>query len=119
MKTSRILLAASSMCLTACGTPPERGSASGRRVEATIIEARTQQRIDAAVKLSSDGPLPAKQILFGDLHVHTTISADAFVFSLPILQGEGAHPPADACDYARFCSGLDFWSINCFGSAET
>ena len=31
---------------------------------------------------------------------------------MPILQGEGAHPIADACDYARYCSGLDFWSIN-------
>src|SRR4029079_10019885 len=30
---------------------------------------------------------------------------------LPFMQGEGAHPPADACDFARFCSGLDFWSI--------
>ena len=33
------------------------------------------------------------QIFFGDLHVHTTFSQDAFLFSLPVIQGEGAHPP--------------------------
>lgn len=53
-----------------------------------------------------------KQILFGDFHVHTTFSPDAMGMSLPMVDGEGAHPPADACDYARFCSALDFWSIN-------
>ena len=51
------------------------------------------------------------QIFFGDLHVHTTFSQDAFLFSLPVIQGEGAHPPADACNFARFCSSLDFFSI--------
>tara|TARA_B100000686_G_scaffold35331_1_gene36879 strand:- start:3662 stop:5710 length:2049 start_codon:yes stop_codon:yes gene_type:complete len=52
-----------------------------------------------------------KQIFFGDLHVHTTFSQDAFFFSLPMLQGEGVHPPSDACNFARFCSALDFFSI--------
>ncbi|MBW1685687.1 MAG: DUF3604 domain-containing protein [Deltaproteobacteria bacterium] len=58
------------------------------------------------------GQREPQQILFGDLHVHTTFSFDAFMVSLPMAQGEGAHPPADACDFARFCAGLDFWSIN-------
>lgn len=53
-----------------------------------------------------------KQILFGDLHVHTGYSTDAMAQTVPVLHGEGSHPPADACDFARFCSALDFWSIN-------
>ncbi|MCP4683196.1 MAG: DUF3604 domain-containing protein [Desulfobacterales bacterium] len=85
------------------------GQVTDRTIPAQLLTERLQTQSGAAEGV---GAVKSKQILFGDLHVHTTFSADAFVNSLPIVQGEGAHPPADACDYARFCSALDFWSIN-------
>jgi hypothetical protein len=55
---------------------------------------------------------PSSQILFGDLHVHTNYSADSFLQSYQIPNLDSRRTPADACDFARFCSQLDFWSIN-------
>jgi hypothetical protein len=83
------------------GTPhgPARSSVAGE----------TERLMGAATALGVPEP---KQILFGDLHAHTTFSFDAFMLSMPAMVGEGAHPPADACDFARHCSELDFWSIN-------
>jgi len=91
------------------GVTQTAGTISGLSRDPSEIEAR-QRRLSAARKVV--GAPGEKQILFGDLHVHTTFSFDAFSISLPMNQGEGSHPPADACDFARFCSGLDFWSIN-------
>ncbi|MEM7411527.1 MAG: DUF3604 domain-containing protein [Myxococcota bacterium] len=84
------------------------GEIAGKRLSDARVTARSEADRAAGTAL---GARP-KQVLFGDLHVHTTFSFDAFMFSLPMGGGEGAHPPADACDFARHCSGLDFWSIN-------
>ncbi|MFK7977548.1 MAG: DUF3604 domain-containing protein [Halioglobus sp.] len=51
-------------------------------------------------------------ILFGDLHNHTNYSMDAYLFSTNLVKNSGRVTPADACDFARYCSALDFWSIN-------
>ena len=90
------------------------GTIEGTRVPQAIVADRAVARSGAAGKLAGKVGIgaPDKQVLFGDLHVHTTYSSDAFLMSLPMLQGDGAHPIADACDYARHCSALDFWSIN-------
>ena len=56
--------------------------------------------------------LPESRILFGDLHNHTNYSIDAYVFNSKLVKGGGITTPADACDFARYCSALDFWSIN-------
>ena len=113
IRATRLLLAAL-LLLAAChGQHQGPGEIAQQAVPAPVVAARAAREAQAVERLVPDAATrPEKQILFGDLHVHTTFSPDAFLRSLPMLSGEGAHPPADACDYARFCSDLDFWSIN-------
>jgi len=94
--------------LGAFGTATSGGEPSARAVDPEVVAARAEAQREAALGVGVARP---KQILFGDLHVHSTFSFDAFTMSLPMAGGDGAHPVADACDFARHCSALDFWSI--------
>src|SRR5258705_2290312 len=112
MSLRRIVVLCAVVVLAGCkrGEHQGPGEITRARVPEKVVAERAAKESAAGKALGGDGA--RKQILFGDLHVHTTFSADAFVASLPMLQGQGIHPPADACDFARFCSALDFWSIN-------
>jgi hypothetical protein len=100
----------------AFGSHEGPGEPTGESRPETAVRAETESVAAGARGIGVPQP---RQILFGDLHVHTTLSFDAFLASLPVFQGEGSHPQADACDFARFCSALDFWSINDHSEAIT
>lgn len=91
------------------GTPVVGGEPERHALPIAVVRQRDARQKETAAKLEIFEP---KQILFGDLHVHSSFSADAFQLTLPTAGGEGVHPVADACDFARFCANLDFWSIN-------
>ena len=93
----------------------ERGP--GEIIGDAVPDAVVLARQEADASLAPDAT--RNQILFGDLHVHTTYSTDAFLWALPLNSGKGVHPIADACDYARYCSAIDFWSITDHAEAST
>jgi hypothetical protein len=88
------------------GDNENAGIPQAERVPQYVLNTRLSRQRAVAAEEST-------QILFGDFHVHTTFSYDAFVSSLPVAGGDtGPHTVADACDFARHCSALDFWSVN-------
>ena len=91
------------------GDPFSPSKVTQKSLPQSMVKERINKQKVATAALS----IPQeKVILFGDTHVHSTYSLDAFQWSLPIMHGaEGAFPPADACDYARFVSQLDFYFL--------
>ena len=110
-----LVLLAAFACLTywmgsgAAGDFWEEGVATKTVRSAELVAARDASQTEAAQDF---GVVRPKQILFGDLHVHSSFSADAFGMALAAAGGTGAKPVSHACDYARHCAALDFWSIN-------
>ena len=103
----RLTLLGMVLLLGACGDAQDRGTLTGPELPAAVVQAKQQVQAPVTPASATD-----KQVLFGDLHVHTTFSPDAFIMSVPLMGGSGLRSPADACDFARYCSNLDFWSIN-------
>lgn len=103
--------------LVKAGPMPER-SVQEQALEQSAVSERSerQKRLTAA----TSGGRKNKQILFGDTHVHTTFSQDAYSKMAPIYNGfVGAFPPSDACDYARYISQIDFFFLTDHAKAYT
>jgi hypothetical protein len=116
-KFALVLIAAAAAATAVAGPHKSTGSLADQGTQYQNARVDPPGTINATarpadlLKTLDTNATDGEQILFGDLHVHSTVSWDAFVFSLPVFGGTGAHPPAEACDFARYCSSLDFFAL--------
>lgn len=119
VKLNAIMLVALAICLAACSTDRENDQVSSQQWREYMAAGPVPERAVGQRPLDKSSA-QAKQILFGDTHVHTTFSLDAFSRNVPMSWATlGAFVPADACDYARYISQIDFFFLTDHAKAYT
>ena len=98
--------------LAGCGSDVPPGNIEGAPRSSDSIYQQDARFFETKDNLLQDSASDTSQILFGDLHVHTTYSIDAYTLELPMMGLQGIHDSAMACDFARYCANLDFFSFN-------